>query len=140
MVCPGIEELLSVLCDREDVVLGLLTGNAQLTAPLKLLEARIDPAQFIVGAYGSDHFDRNKLPQLAMRRANELTGLHLTGDNTTIIGDTPADIQCARAASAKAVAVATGWHSREELSRCAPDVLFDDFGETEAALQALLTE
>ncbi len=140
MLCPGIEDLLAVLRNRKDVLLGLLTGNAQLTAPLKLREACIDPAQFVVGAYGSDHFDRNQLPELALRRANKLTGLRLTGDNTIIIGDTPADIMCARAVRAKAVAVASGWHSREELSNYAPDVLFDDLGDTEAVLQALLEE
>jgi phosphoglycolate phosphatase-like HAD superfamily hydrolase len=105
-----------------------------------LQEANIDPLQFVVGAYGSDHSDRNQLPELAIRRANELTGLRLTGDNTIVIGDTPADILCARAGRAKSVAVASGWHSREDLSRYAPDRLFDDFGDTEAVLQALLKE
>lgn len=140
MSCPGVAELLIELRDRSDVVLGLLTGNACLTAPLKLAEAGIDHAQFIVGAYGSDHLDRNQLPGLAMERASELTGLYLTGDNTTIIGDTPADIACARAGKATAVAVASGWHSLEELLSCEPDILFEDFSDTQTVLKNLLRE
>lgn len=138
--CPGVEAMLSKLRDREDVVLGLLTGNARPTAFLKLHEAGIDPTQFVVGAYGSENLDRNQLPELALERANELTGLCLTGDNTAIIGDTPADILCARAGMATAVAVASGWHSFEELSRYNPDIIFEDFGDTQSVLQVLLDE
>ncbi len=138
--CAGIDELLEVLRNREDVVLGLLTGNAHLTAPMKLEAAGIDPGQFVVGAYGSDEYDRNQLPQIALHRANELTGLSLTGNNTSIIGDTPADILCARAGKATAVAVASGWNRAAELARYDPDYLFEDFGDTQAALQALLDE
>lgn len=138
--CPGVFELLAKLRNQRDVMLGLLTGNARPTAPLKLSAAGIDPAQFVVGAYGSDHLDRNQLPELALHRASELTGLYLTGNNTTIIGDTPADIACARAGKATAVAVASGWYSFAELSRCEPDILLRDFSDTQSVLQILLRE
>jgi phosphoglycolate phosphatase-like HAD superfamily hydrolase len=140
VACPGVDGLLAALQDRVDVVVGLLTGNSCSTAPLKLEEAGIDPSQFVVGAYGSDDLDRNKLPDIALRRANELTGLHLTGDNTTIIGDTPADILCARAGKATAIAVASGWHSAKSLSRYHPDVLFEDFGDIQSVLKVLLDQ
>ena len=136
--CPGVEELLVNIQNRQNVIIGLLTGNAQPTARLKLQEAGIDPAQFVVGAYGSDNLDRNQLPELALQRVNELTGLRLTGDNTIIVGDTPADIMCARAGKATAVAVASGWTSSEELSRYRPDILFEDFSDTQSVLQFLL--
>ncbi len=140
MACPGVEVLLDALQDRADVLLGLLTGNSEPTAPMKLQEASIDPAQFIVGAYGSEDLDRNRLPEIAIQRANELTGLTMTGDNTIIIGDTPADILCARAGKAKAVAVASGWHSVKSLARYHPDVLFEDLCGTQTVLQKLLDE
>jgi phosphoglycolate phosphatase-like HAD superfamily hydrolase len=136
--CLGIDALLDDLRNREDVVLGLLTGNAHQTAPLKIGAAGVDPEQFVVGAYGSDDLDRNRLPQIALQRANELTGRHLTGNNTTIVGDTPADIMCARAGKATAVAVATGWHSKAELLGHNPDYLFADFGDTQSVVRALL--
>jgi len=138
--CPGIENLLEDLRSRPNVVLGLQTGNSRSTTPLKLLAAGIDPAQFPVGAYGSDDLDRNRLPVIAMRRASELTGQQLTGDNTTVIGDTPADILCARAGKATAFAVASGWHSTSTLARYHPDFLFDDLSETSVVLQTLLGE
>jgi phosphoglycolate phosphatase-like HAD superfamily hydrolase len=136
--CVGIESLLAALGDTEDVLLGLLTGNAEATAPLKLAAAGIDPGQFLVGAYGSEHLDRNALPALAMRRARELTGEMITGDNVVIIGDTPADVACARAGKATAVAVATGWHSVDSLLDHRPDHIFTDFGDTLEALNVLL--
>ena len=136
--CPGVNGLLDNLRNRKEVLLGLLTGNSHSTAPLKLEEAGINPAQFVVGAYGSEDLDRNQLPDIALQRANELTGLRLTGDNTIIIGDTPADIMCARAGKATAVAVASGWHSAKTLTRYHPDTLFEDLSDTKSVLRVLL--
>ncbi|MCA9936448.1 MAG: HAD family hydrolase, partial [Anaerolineales bacterium] len=67
--CPGVTELLTALQKEEGMLLGLLTGNAAITAPLKLLYAGLDAGIFATGAYGSDHFDRNQLPAIAMHRA-----------------------------------------------------------------------
>ena len=136
--CVGVPELLAQLNEQEDVLLGLLTGNAQLTAPLKLAAAGIDPLQFKVGAYGSDAMDRNELPAIGMSRAKQLTGGQFDGNNTIIIGDTPADILCARAGKATAVAVASGWHAATTLAEYRPDYLFESFSNTDRVLQALL--
>jgi phosphoglycolate phosphatase len=133
-----VPELLAVLNARDDVLLGLLTGNAQLTAPLKLAAASIDPLQFKVGAYGSDALDRNELPAIGMARANQLTGELFDGNNTVIIGDTPADILCARAGKATAVAVASGWHAAATLAEYRPDFLFENFGDTSQVIDVLL--
>ena len=138
-LCPGIERLLSAVLARPDAVVGLLTGNIEGTAPLKLAAAGIDPAQFRLGAYGSDAADRNKLPALAMQRAAEITNCTFIGANTSIIGDTPADILCARAGQATAVAVASGWHARETLSKHHPDFLFDNLLDTNAVVEALFS-
>ncbi|MEM7115691.1 MAG: HAD hydrolase-like protein, partial [Chloroflexota bacterium] len=91
------------------------------------------------GAYGSDAADRNKLPAIAMQRAVTLTNCTFIGANTSIIGDTPADILCARAGQATAVAVASGWHARETLSKHHPDFLFDNLLDTNAVLEALFS-
>ena len=136
--CLGVHELLVALNQREDVVLGLLTGNNHLTAPLKLLAADIDPRQFRIGAYGSDAADRNDLPAIAWQRAKELTGYDFDGKNTVIIGDTPADILCARAGQATAVALASGWHAASTLAQYRPDFLFDNLANIEEILAALL--
>lgn len=136
--CLGVPELLTELAAREDVLVGLLTGNSQLTAPLKLSAAGINPLQFKVGAYGSDALDRNELPAIGMARANQLTGSVFDGNNTIIIGDTPADILCARAGKATAVAVASGWHAVATLAEYHPDHLFENLANTEQVLETLL--
>ncbi|MCP4417359.1 MAG: HAD hydrolase-like protein [Chloroflexi bacterium] len=138
IACEGVLQLLQHLKQRDDVLLGLLTGNSQLTAPIKLAAAGIEPQLFRVGAYGSDAMDRNELPAIGMDRANQLTGGQFNGDNTVIIGDTPADILCARAGKATAVAVATGWHAITTLAEYHPDHLFEHFGDTQQVLQILV--
>lgn len=138
--CAGVPELFVQLAGRDDVLLGLLTGNSYSTTPLKLEAAGIELAQFRVGVYGSDDLDRNRLPALALQRAVELTGRPWTGENAVIIGDTPADILCARAGKATAVAVASGWHASETLAQYHPDFLFEDLSDTGAVLAALLGE
>lgn len=138
--CVGVPELLEQLGQRDDVLLGLLTGNSQLTAPLKLAAAGIDPLQFKVGAYGSDAMDRNELPLIGMSRASQLTGKPFNGNNTVIIGDTPADILCARAGKATAVAVASGWHAAATLTEYRPDHIFDNLGDTQHVLRVLFPQ
>ncbi len=136
--CPGVSELLAALSGKRDVLLGLLTGNNHLTAPLKLAAADIHPGQFHVGAYGSEAVDRNELPAIAWQRAKELTGMDFNGKNTVIIGDTPADILCARAGQAMAVAVASGWHAASTLAQYCPDYLFENLTDTQEVMAALL--
>jgi phosphoglycolate phosphatase len=65
-----------------------------------------------------------------MRRAVILTGQPFSGNNTTIIGDTPADIACARAEGARSVAVASGGYSAATLARYEPDFLLDNLADT----------
>ncbi|MFO7682830.1 MAG: HAD family hydrolase, partial [Chloroflexota bacterium] len=138
--CPGVLDLLETLQQREDVVLGLVTGNIVSTAALKLKAGSIDPTQFRVGAYGSDNMDRNKLPEIATKRARELTGFPFNGCNTVVIGDTPADILCARASKATAVAVASGWHAALTLAKYKPDYLLANLTDTQAVQTILLAE
>lgn len=135
--CPGVPTLLQALAARDDVLLGLLTGNIELTAPLKLAAAGIDPTLFRVGAYGSDAIDRNHLPPFAWRRAAELTGLAFDGPSTVIIGDTPADIACARNNGAVSVAVASGSYSATTLAEYQPDHLLETLADSDAFLQLL---
>lgn len=137
--CPGVLPLLAVLRQQPDVILGLVTGNIDGTAPLKLSAAGIDPVQFRLGAFGSDSLDRNHLPGIAIQRAIDLTGYPFTGNNTVVIGDTPADILCARAGKATAVAVASGWHAAHTLARYQPDHLLDNLSNTQKVLDILLT-
>ena len=135
---PGVPELLDALEARDDVVLGLLTGNIAQGAELKLRAVGLDPARFRVGAYGSDHEHRPALPAVAQRRARERLGLEIPPRAVVVIGDTPADIECAHAAGARAIAVATGRYSVDELSEHRPAAVFHDLSDTGAVVRVIL--
>ena len=137
--CPGVPALLDELARRDDVLLALLTGNIRHTVALKLAAAGIDPTRFIGGAFGSDSRERDALFDIALERVRLSTGIPFTGRDVTIIGDTPADIQCARVGGGRAIAVATGPCSIEMLARHQPDYLFADFSQTTDVLQVLFT-
>lgn len=136
-VMPGVPDLVRRLSQREDAVVGLLTGNIEAGARVKLRPTGLLPL-FRVGAYGSDDVDRRHLPAIACARASALVGRDFPFERVTIIGDTPLDVDCARACGALAVAVATGFHAADELAACAPDFLFTDLGDVERVLGALL--
>ena len=135
---PGVAELLDALEARADVVLGLLTGNVEGGAAIKLAAAGIDRGRFRVGAFGCDHEHRPELPRVAQRRARALLGRDLPGGDIVIIGDTPADIDCARPVGARSVAVATGRYAPDELAAHAPAALLPDLVDTAAAVRAIL--
>ena len=137
-VMPGICDLLDALDARDDVVLGLLTGNLVDGARAKLEAAGIDPSRFRIGAYGSDHELRGELPAVARQRARLELALDVAGGDIVVIGDTPADIQCGRGIGARAIAVATGTYSVDQLSEHRPAAVFEDLSETSAVIAAIL--
>jgi len=135
-VMPGVGELVVALGTRADAVVGLLTGNIEPGARLKLRSTGLWP-HFRVGAFGSDDHDRRRLPAVARERARALMGQDLPFDRVTIIGDTPLDVDCARGCGAVAVAVATGQYRHGELAACTPDLLFGDFSNVDDVVRAL---
>jgi phosphoglycolate phosphatase-like HAD superfamily hydrolase len=134
---PGVRALVESLSGADGVLLGLVTGNIEEGARIKLAPTGLWP-HFPVGAFGSDHIDRRQLPSLAARRAHALVGYPFRPDEVLVIGDTPLDIDCARAFGAVAVAVGTGFHPRDELLAEQPDLFFDDFSDAPAVAEALL--
>jgi phosphoglycolate phosphatase len=134
---PGVSLVVDRLAQSADVVLGLVTGNIEEGARIKLLPTGLWP-HFRVGAYGSDHMDRRRLPSLAARRAHALVGHVFAPTEVVVIGDTPHDIDCARAFGAVAIAVSTGQYTRAALLAERPDHLFDDLGDVEQVLAAVL--
>jgi len=135
-VLPGILPLLETLRMRSDVALGLLTGNLERGAQLKLEQVGVWQF-FQFGAFADDSHIRNELGPHAIRRASDRVGFSFTPDSTYIIGDTPHDIACARAVGALAVAVATGNFDRAALAAHEPDFLFDDLGDLRSVLTTL---
>lgn len=136
-VLPGIVALLDALHAREDCVLGLLTGNIAKGAELKLSHYGVwDYFEF--GAFADDHVDRNQLGPVAHARAVERHGIAFEGHDVYVLGDTPKDIACARAAGFVAVAIATGGYSVGELAVHEPDFLFESLADTRGVMAKLL--
>jgi len=135
---PGVGSLIARLHGTQGALLGLLTGNIEEGARIKLTPTGLW-SYFSVGAYGSDDVDRRRLPSLAARRAHALMGYAFRPEEVVVIGDTPLDIDCARAFGAVAVAVATGQHSRAALLAHGPDLLFDDLSDVDGVVNALLS-
>jgi phosphoglycolate phosphatase len=134
----GVTELLDALEARDDVVLGLLTGNVEPGARIKLAAAGLDPDRFRINAFGSDHEHRPQLPAIAQKRASEKLGLDIAGDRVVVIGDTPADIDCGRSLGAKAIGVASGHYTVEQLQAHNPYAVFPSLKNTQQVLQTIL--
>jgi phosphoglycolate phosphatase len=136
---PGIPSLLERLADDARVTLGLLTGNIESCARAKLAPRDLN-RYFPFGAYGSDHEDRHQLPAVAVERAWHATGLRFAGKGVVVVGDSIHDVRCGRDLNVRAVAVASGSTSREQLAAESPDALLSDFSDTEAGVASILGE
>jgi phosphoglycolate phosphatase-like HAD superfamily hydrolase len=134
-VLPGVEVALQALAEA-GAIQSTLTGNLRGTAELKLRATGLLPYfDLRVGAFGSDHRNRDELVAVARQRALAHYG---TPDDIVVVGDTPRDIACGKAGGARTVAVATGNWSRDDLARHEPDALLDDLQRSDQALAAIL--
>ena len=134
-VMPGIEPLLRELSSRNDARVGLLTGNLERGARIKLEPFGLNPF-FPGGGFGSDHAERREVARAAWRKMCRLTGVEFPPERVVVVGDTEKDVDCARANGFVAVAVDAGWIPRDVLASAKPDALFDDLSDLPAVLRA----
>jgi phosphoglycolate phosphatase-like HAD superfamily hydrolase len=132
-ILPGIAALLERLCGRPDAVVGLLTGNVRVGARLKLGHFDLFH-HFALGGYGDHHLCRNDVAREALVEVQRHVNGSFRLDRLWVIGDTPLDVDCARAIGARVAAVGTGWHSMEELAAAQPDLLLADLSDPEPLL------
>lgn len=127
---PGVSALLETLHPREDVYLGLLTGNFKDGARIKL--ERFDLWRYFrCGAFGDDSPDRNALVPVAVERATACGMPSFVAADIIVVGDTPNDVACAQAVGAVPVAVATGSFTAEQLRECGAAVVFETLEDTD---------
>lgn len=138
-VLPGVPELLAALGQSTNMALGLLTGNYQRGAQLKLAHYGLEH-HFAFGGFGDHHYDRDDVAGEALVAAHKLFGGAEQIGRVWVIGDTPADIQCGRAIQATVIAVGTGVYEMAELEAARPDFLFADFSDLAAALKPFANE
>lgn len=137
-VYPGVRELLDELEQQETVVLGLLTGNIEQGAHAKLGAAGIDVSRFRINAFGSDKEERPELPAVAQRRAREILGADVAGNRLIVIGDTPADIRCGESIGARAIGVATGRYTVDQLQSHGAYAVFETLADTAAVMERIM--
>src|SRR5258708_5743499 len=135
-VLPGVLELLQNAAQKSDTTLGLLTGNLERGARLKLEHYKLWHF-FPFGAFSDDHRDRNSLGPFALTRARTETGVDFLPARVDVIGDTGHDIACGKAFGARTIAVATGSWSRARLAEHRPDFLFEDLANVDEVIAKL---
>ena len=122
-VLEGVREVLEDIEGRQDVRSYLLTGNTPSGARAKLRHYDLD--RFFPdgeGAFCTDHGSRTEIAQRALPLAEGAEAAY-------VIGDTPADVECGKAIGARTIAVASGWHSAEELAATQPWALLERIPE-----------
>jgi phosphoglycolate phosphatase-like HAD superfamily hydrolase len=135
-VMPGVRELLDELQQREDAFLGLLTGNFEAGARIKLGHFDLW-TYFKYGAFGDDAADRNELVPFAVSRARARGVPEPRPRDVLVVGDTPHDVACALAVGATPVGVATGGFSVEQLRASGAEIVFEDLSEAAAFAELL---
>jgi phosphoglycolate phosphatase-like HAD superfamily hydrolase len=114
-VLPGVEELLGELARHAGVALGLLTGNWEAGARIKLSRFGLERF-FPFGAYGDDAVERSELLPVALERARRATGRRFAPEEVLIVGDSCRDVACGLAHGVPVLAVTTGWTPAERLT------------------------
>lgn len=135
---PGIRELLESLAGRPEAALGLLTGNFEEGARIKLGVHGLNP-YFPFGVFGEGARRRVELAVRIGPLTLSRFGREFPGREIVLVGDTLYDIECARAAGARILAVATGPFTAGQLSEAGPDHLFEDLSDTDRVLEAILS-
>lgn len=134
VLLPGVKPLLEAVSQDGEFAAGLLTGNIEQGARIKLNPAGLN-RYFSFGAFGDDNADRQKLPRFAVQRAEQLYRENFAPEKTWIIGDTPKDVNCGKANGLRTLAVATSAWSVEQLAVHRPDAVLPNLKDTGKILQ-----
>jgi phosphoglycolate phosphatase-like HAD superfamily hydrolase len=137
IVHEGVYELIEAIANHPDMYLGLLTGNVERGARMKLDQFGLNK-HFAIGAYGSDSANRLELPVVAVKRAEAHFKIRFQPDELVIIGDSLNDVYCAKGYNAKCIAVNTGKTSWHELESTNPEYLFKSLANTKEVMDAIL--
>lgn len=141
VVHPGVPELLDRLADtsgvRQTVVSGNVAANARLKVSAFGLESALD---FDVGAYGTDHADRDCLVPISLGRVRDLRGETYPPEQVWVVGDTRHDLSCARVAGVRCLIVGTGRDGFELVSDLDADAVVEDLADTDRIVKILLAD
>ncbi len=138
-VLPGVQRLLDAIDQRGDIFPGLLTGNSEEGARIKLEHFDLW-RYFRCGAFGDEVANRNHLFEIALQRAQANGAPHVRPTDVVVVGDTVLDVACAKEAGARSVAVATGPSDVETLRQTGADLVMCDLSDTNAFLRFIFVQ
>lgn len=133
---PGIKEIINKLKNVDGFYLGLLTGNLEKGARLKLEPFGIN-SYFPFGAFGSDDENRNRLLPIALKKFSDIYKISIMPEDTVVIGDTPRDVACSKPFGAFSVVVATGPYSFEKLQNTGADLVLEDLRDQKRLIDSI---
>lgn len=113
-IYPGAVDLVAALSKHPEVTIGLVTGNIEACARIKLEKAGLH-GHFTLGAFGHEHGDRREIARMAKSRAIAALPDGHEFTRTFLVGDTPSDITAAHHIGATSIAVTTGHYQRHQL-------------------------
>jgi phosphoglycolate phosphatase-like HAD superfamily hydrolase len=134
-VLPGVKPLLEELSKTNNLVV-LYTGDSPGVTK-RVLEVTGLGKYFKLSVYGTETKSRLDLARLAIKKADQIAGIRFEGKNIVIIGDSVRDVECGKKLNALTIAVATGFHSEEELASRKPDYIFNDLKDFRKVLKAI---
>lgn len=118
-LCPSILELISYL-QKRGKLLGAASGNLEPIGWLKLEKAGLRK-WFAFGSFSFPRESRAEILQHGIELARRRLGPQAT---VAVVGDTPSDIEAARAVEAPVITLTTGIFSFSDLVACNPDACF----------------
>ena len=135
-VLPGVQPLLERLAAMDHAYTGLITGNLEKGARIKLEPFDLNRF-FSTGGFGSDHPDRSRVARIAADKMNRHHEIDVPADRVVVIGDTEHDITCAQANGFRSIAVQFDWVSKDRLMAANPDAYLPDLTDIPLVLEAL---
>jgi phosphoglycolate phosphatase len=126
-VLGGVVETLDRLMDR-GVVLGIVSGGLEGSARIKLERGHLN-RYFPVGAFGTDSRDRREITRVAIARVSVMHGRDIEPSDVIVVGDTPLDVDAAKAVGAISLGVASGTYAVDELRRSGADFVLASLEE-----------
>lgn len=137
-IIPHVRELIIEL-EAQGILLGLVTGNLEEIAWHKMQDIGLD-SYFKIGGFGSDDESRTRMIEVAIERAQTFTHRTYSKSEILLVGDTPLDVEAAKKAGIKIMAIATGAYSIDSLQKTAADFVIENFKNRSDIIKFILNE
>lgn len=129
-IYPGVRNILKNVSQSSHIVNAIGTGNCKRGALAKLESLSIND-YFRFGGYGDEYIQRGELIKGVIELANTNYNMAFEKENIYVIGDTIHDVNAAKYANVKSIAVLTGSDDYQKINGSKPDFIFDDFEKYE---------